>query len=328
MKAFVVAALAFTTHATGDATRSSANSSRTPSVAVLSVGLVRTMLHPQLTPSFALMTSSLAAARLPHALFVFASVAGEADTGEKRIASLRARIEAAYHPRRVWLSKEDLKCVNCVGVDCRKQAKNDAFSILRQFHKLHLAYRALRDYEAASAQPPFDWVLKVRPDLVWFEPLPLASINTTAAIATGRGGARVYVPHGVMSRRPEMQLHNDHVFLCPREACGPYFDRLITNYGACRGNVNKEAFFEEAYGGRTGMIEVAYTIARESGPECERMVCSGNRISTGCTAPHLTKYVGACNKIRERWKQNAGNQPPSPGRVSSRRPSRVGGGGG
>ena len=287
------------------ASRSNASASTRPRVAILSVGLVRTMLHPELVPSLALMTSSLEAARFPHELFMFASIAGDAFASKPRaMASLRAKIEAAYHPRRVWLSQANLKCENCAGrVDCTKQK---AFDILRQFHKFHLAFEALRDYEATSAQPPFDWVLKVRPDLIWFEPLPLTPwITAAVAAAHGRArDARVFVPHGVMTREPRMQRHNDHVFLCPREACRPYFDQLFDNYRTCKGTLNKEDFFDEVYGGRTDLFEVAYTIARETGIECDRMTCSGNRYSTGCEAPHLTEFADTCAQVNQRWNQH------------------------
>ena len=229
------------------------------------------------------------------------------------MASLRAKIEAAYHPRRVWLSNVNLKCVDCLAghIDCTKNRtfthRQGAFNILRQFHKFHLAFEALREYEATSAQPPFDWVLKVRPDLIWFEPLPLTPWITAAVAAThGRArDARVFVPHGVMTREPRMQRHNDHVFLCPREACRPYFDQLFDNYRTCKGTLNKEDFFDEVYGGRTDLFEVAYTIARETGIECDRMTCSGSRLSTGCVAPHLTKFADTCAQVNQRWGQNA-----------------------
>ena len=60
----------------------------------------------------------------------------------------------------------------------------------------------------------FGWVYKLRTDIVHLGPVELP-LHLSRAF--------VYLPAGGMSSRSELQCMNDHLFLCPRELCRPYF---------------------------------------------------------------------------------------------------------
>ena len=152
----------------------------------------------------------------------------------------------------------------------------------------------------------YDWLLKLRPDLVFFDGLPL--------LATLRPHS-VFVPRGVMTSRPTLQLMNDHVFLCPRALCKPYFVHPTTTYRACIGNaldpfVPPQRLLLQAYEHPTTnrsllhLFNLSYTIVRESaGPACGRLQCEQHRPeATGCVAPNLLSAVAACMRLHTEWR--------------------------
>ena len=268
------------------------------------------MLYPEVVASLNLMKSgSLVDPRINFSLFLFVSTTGTSDANPAALEALRGRLELAYRPRKLWLSADDLECATC-GVNsaltgrsktmkCDGRNHDSPFRLLQQFYKLHLAFGALQDYEARSGEPSFDWIVKVRTDLIYFEPLPLEPFLLGASL--------VFVPHGVMTRDPTQQLHNDHIFLCPRELCRPYFSQMVKNYQTCSGPVGKEDMLYNSYGGRLGLIEFGYTIARQDQAMCQRLPCGRQAHNTGCVAQHLTQFYDKCMDMNKKWNQARDN---------------------
>lgn len=64
----------------------------------------------------------------------------------------------------------------------------------------------------------YDWVVRMRTDLVLLKPLNLPQTTDT-----------VYVPGGGMSARSWLRCSNDHLFICPRALCTPYAT-LLDNF--------------------------------------------------------------------------------------------------
>ena len=113
--------------------------------------------------------------------------------------------------------------------------------VMVQWFALRLCYEAVEAHEARRGAR-YDWLLRTRTDLVFVTPTPLAAPLSRA---------HAYVPIGGMSgdescpprrgsnrvaARPQRSTPsphrdadkclNDHVFLCPRRLCRPYFTLL------------------------------------------------------------------------------------------------------
>ena len=56
------------------------------------------------------------------------------------------------------------------------------------------------------------WLLRTRTDVLYMEDLRLGELQTGNA----------YVPAG-MTQLPQFKCMGDHIFLCPRSLCRPYF---------------------------------------------------------------------------------------------------------
>jgi hypothetical protein len=87
-----------------------------------------------------------------------------------------------------------------------------------QWLKVQRAFAMVTDYEQRLKKmgkaARFDWVVRLRTDLVFFGPLPsLGQLSTQ----------NVHVPVGVVSRRT---LLNDHIALVPRTLAHGYFDTV------------------------------------------------------------------------------------------------------
>lgn len=265
-------------------------------IAVLSVGLARTLLHPHVAASFQLMLSSI---RMQQRTFF--------SLWSEHAAQLQAGIRCAYGSvaTAVWLRSTELACnARCTAARCAQTSKAGPFNLVRQVAKWRVAYGDLLNWQRARRQAA-EWIVKVRPDLLWLEPLPLTFLSVSAT---------VYVPRGVMSRRPTEQRHNDHVFVCPFRCprcpvplCGPYFASIAQHYEACRGSLRKEDMLDQAYPGTTlRFIEVAYTVARDDGPQCMRLPCGNSSWHTGCVAPNLVRFHSSCVALAQSWSTGVG----------------------
>lgn len=125
-------------------------------------------------------------------------------------------------------------------------AQESKLGFFENFRKVLLAYEAVEAHERAlrlgpvnqllnfsasssssslpsssssSSLPPsasfqYDWILRVRTDLVFFSPVPpLHALDRHA----------VYVPRSGKAANPRFAFMNDHVFICPRDKCAAYF---------------------------------------------------------------------------------------------------------
>ena len=141
------------------------------------------------------------------------------------------------------------------------------FLWLQQFERIRLAYESVTAHEARVGAR-FEWLLKVRPDLLFLGELPpLAAMPPQ----------HVFVPRGVMTSDPSLQRLNDHVFLCPRDMCAGRFVHPTAAYRACVGSalatfVPPQRLLQEPYGSHEIiLINLSYTIARAGGPDCGRL---------------------------------------------------------
>ena len=87
--------------------------------------------------------------------------------------------------------------------------------VLRQFAAIAACYHAVTRHELAPRQRRYDWLYRLRTDLVLF-----------SDIFEPPGGGNVLVASGGMTDNAGFRCMNDHVFACPRDLCGPHF-RLL-----------------------------------------------------------------------------------------------------
>lgn len=106
--------------------------------------------------------------------------------------------------------------VSFTGVE--KRAQRHARSILVQWIGIRECYRQIEAHEQKE-QMKYSFIFRTRSDIVYLEDIPL-----TSEILQKQD--EVYVPMGGMSEKQEFQCMNDHMFLCPRALCRPYFELL------------------------------------------------------------------------------------------------------
>jgi hypothetical protein len=277
----------------------SASTSNEPlRVALVTVGLVRTAAHPAVVASFSLMQSSLL--RDGHTVhhFMWLSPSLLLRFNENETSWQRALM--AYRPTQlVYASRnESVECRPQCRVQCRYHRHDSIMNWLWQFFFVHRAYWSVRAYSDAHGLV-HDWFIRLRPDLIYLQPLPsLASLSRGAA----------YVPRGVMSRDMRYPLNNDHLMLCPAGAlCDLYFDTFARTYAVCNASFVMphplQRTFSEAYApGSLRLLDYAYTIARSRGPECARLNCSSDEMATGCGAPHLVRFLPRCLVAQREWR--------------------------
>ena len=286
-------------------------------VALLSVGQRRTVELPEVAASVRRLRSSLLAeGHLVTTLLFISCTAAER-------AGLRSRLLKMYDASEAWLSSEELTpCLSaCKSVSCNGSSilgaswrflheTNSLMQWFRQFGKVRAAWQRALEYELQGDRRRFTWFLKIRPDLIFFEPLP------SLCLLNARFKHSALVPRGVMTSDAKYQLHNDHVILCPRSLCAPYF-AVVSQYEACgrtgallgfSPDVPQTSYvraFHAQFGrGSLGLFDLAYTLARSSGPECIRLECNRKTpYATGCIAPHLPRFVTACREIAKRWRR-------------------------
>lgn len=271
------------------------------SVALITVGQPRTIAHPAAAASFALMRTGLLhdGHVVSHFMWLTPS-STPLDEGSRPWQQTLA----IYEPRFVRVSNETLECRPQCRIRCDTNGHDTQINWLRQFFAVHRAYRAVREYSEVHGTP-FDWYIKLRPDLFHLQPLrSLSSFSRSAA----------YVPRGIMTRAPADQLNNDHIIVCPAgELCDRYFDTFERTYGSCTDAFRMRWPWQRLFSGAFAkeslrLFDHAYTLARAgsaprrvAGPECQRLSCSKDPHSTGCVAPHLVRFVPRCDIAAREW---------------------------
>ena len=140
---------------------------------------------------------------------------------------LRRRIKEAYQARSVtllppgaatrWVTQpRNAQCaIDGAAARWRNPETGDArhYSVLLQHVATGVCYDEVKAAEARDGAR-YDWIVRVRTDLVHFAPVPLA-------VATPPLSERhVHVPVNGMSGAPAYRCMNDHALLCPRKLCG------------------------------------------------------------------------------------------------------------
>ena len=165
------------------------------------------------------------------------------DAHQEGSASLRTRVNAAYHPLHLDFMDEQPLRLRCAPWNSRRGRKTireetelqpceqatmwgEANRVLLQWIGLRRAYELVERYESLHRKQ-YAWLVRTRSDLVFLQPFPRLE---------GLSRAHAYVPAGGMNRAPSAMCTNDHVFVCPRHLCRAYYHLLeIFESPLCRG---------------------------------------------------------------------------------------------
>ena len=147
---------------------------------------------------------------------------GSSGTGSDAEAALFAKVVRAYRPAShsvlnasdTWSAFGSFRCPH----GGARFGHNDQGSIyawrnaelvLVQWVAIRACYRQLEAHERASGFR-YDWIVRTRFDLAYLADLPLARLSPESA----------FIPYGIVP------CHSDHIFVCPRALCRPYFTLL------------------------------------------------------------------------------------------------------
>ena len=275
-------------------------------VAILKIGLTRTVQHPAVAASFHLLRSSLVVAG--HTIVTVLWIAEDepipasrrrrTNASDPRQARLVAWLQTAYDTEHVIVSAERLACNRaCALYSCSSTKHDGPFRWFDQYYKVMLAWERMLVIEQQRGRR-FDWVLKSRTDVLYLEALPPLQLMATNA---------TYTPLGIHNYNPNNQLGTDHIYLCPRPYCAPHFEDT-QRYLRCRNHTEGQRDSKYGDAGLPGPAEarnfnLAYALARHNGPLCSPLVNSGK------FAPHLPPFVHGCHIIAARWCVH--NWPPA-----------------
>ena len=98
-----------------------------------------------------------------------------------------------------------------------KRAVRHARAIMLQWVGIRACYEQLVSGEQTRGAR-YSLIFRTRSDVVYLRDIPI-----TVDVLSRQ---EVYVPEGGMTEKPEFQCMNDHMFLCPRALCRPYFHLL------------------------------------------------------------------------------------------------------
>eukprot|EP00966_Prymnesium_polylepis_P141287 3263006-Prymnesium_polylepis.1 len=156
-----------------------------------------------------------------HSVEVFITIVGHWGRDRHNAAQTRRLAEKAYRPRRVSLV-EEAALTDAPGQHCSFSSPEhmDPYRSATQWLALRACYE---DIEAVERQDgrSFDWLYRIRTDVVLLADTPLA-----AGVATADAEGSVFVPSGGLSTLDHFVCGNDQMFACPRRLCRPYFHLL------------------------------------------------------------------------------------------------------
>lgn len=145
---------------------------------------------------------------------------------EREAFARRARRELCDVRSIAYVGTEPLR-LRCTGAIERIRARKvraDSYKVLQQWSGIGACYDDVERAEAA-ARARYDWIVRLRTDLVFIRPLRLSALEPSA----------VFVPLGGINPRPAYRCLNDHMVACPRALCRPYFRLLeIFTSDLCR----------------------------------------------------------------------------------------------
>ena len=181
-------------------------------VALCITGLLRSLLSEPVRVSFdAMVKAPLISAGQSVDTFIVLS------EQQPNNHTLRARLAAAYSPTHVKLVADKPHMPRCRLATMIGHGPFGESAGVLQYFGVAAGFELIA-HEERKRGVPYDWVLRMRTDMVLFRPiwLPLRT-------------DQVYVPGGGMSFRGWTRCSNDHLFLCPRGLCAPYAT-LIHNF--------------------------------------------------------------------------------------------------
>jgi hypothetical protein len=127
-------------------------------------------------------------------------------------ASTEARVREAYKPvnMRTIPNMEAAE----LNLTCETETTGAKYALV-QFVGVRVAYWDVLKSEQQRGKQ-YGWIVRLRTDLVFFEPLTVHGLDSNLA----------HIPSGGMSSWTQAKWTNDHFFVCPRHLCKPYFTLL------------------------------------------------------------------------------------------------------
>ena len=177
----------------------------------------------------------------------------------------------------------------------RKVAPPHLQGLVLQWLGVASCYAQVEEAEATRRQR-YGWLLRLRTDLVYYGDLPsLRNLPKSA----------VYVPAAGMTIDSDWRCMNDHIFLCPRALCRPYFmqselrtsrhcrstetsgeDAGIINVGTCKSNTPHDRCM--LYAHRDGAELTLGSLVRDGPPDRPFTLPPGMR--SGRARLHATHF--------------------------------------
>ena len=152
--------------------------------------------------------------------------------GHASVDELERQMRTTYQARSVTLIPEghaENWCLHNTSSRCRISRaprpweRQGDLSVLVQWYAIGLCFDQVEADERVQ-RCAYDWLMRVRTDMVYFADIPLAAPNLLDA-------QTVYVASGGMTSDPSYRCMNDQFFLCPRGLCRAYF-KLLELWGS------------------------------------------------------------------------------------------------
>jgi len=215
-------------------------------VCVISAGECRTCTNPMLVSNFHDTFSPLK----PTVIMAI--------RGHNKPQPHNHKIHKLYKPDALVFEDDVLCKPECIDCAMKHDSKLQFVSMSFLFRR---GFRELQKIEYSRGKS-FSTVIKTRPDLYYFRPFPAVDSILTA------------VPLGIMNGDRRTFLMNDHIYICRRDLCQPYFETVSELYEQC--NVSswsnsspQQILFKNA--NPNVNILIHYTIVREDNIECDRL---------------------------------------------------------
>lgn len=193
---------------------------RADAAAICVTGQLRTLLAQAVRTTFAEhLLEPLTNAGFRADVFIYLSADQSADASE--VARVTSAVQSAYAPVQLSLRNDTWCDVNCGSRGTLTRNLEHASAVcarctrpLTQFIGIADCFNAVLHLEA-NASFKYAWIVRTRSDVVYYSSLRLP-LNKTF----------VYVPAAGMTNKKSIWCHNDHLFVCPRHLCRPYFTLL------------------------------------------------------------------------------------------------------
>jgi len=251
---------------------------------------------------------------------------GQGDlSGNSTIAGLRSKLESAYGKHeggpavRIEVTNSNCVCQSSCSITAKcDEGRRNWMQFIKQFHNVHSAWQMLLEHEAGVGRQ-FDWVIKVRNDMLWFDVRQLRHLDLL--------DGSIFVPEGIMTGVNSYQDLNDHVFVCKHRVpnrCERYFTEVPRAYQRCvegepwrkelhpfqrlmfgrapkcsQSGLGGECVDSESEGLESWywpeLLRLGYTLARvNSGPACDRL-------NVRPAAVFMRDYLPICQKFVKDW---------------------------